>query len=566
MKNNAPLVNFRRLSVPTPWWLVMWVVVPLLAWRLGRGLVRLVPVVARNFGSLTLLGLGLWTWHRFGWLVLVLVLVAVLGVVGGWWWRWRDSCERLVVLPVLSWWRRLFVYRLHWREALTTCGLAERFDGQQSVPKLLRVRCSYATDEVLLRMPRGQEPGQYHKASTVLAHSFNSRHCRVFSRRPGVAPVRNVRLVWLRKLLTAGRLSWLLWLVTVLGAVLTGVLRLADRVKFRDRPRLVWLVFIRRDPLTRTVPALPVPARPDFSALAVAMREDLEVWLLRLLATHLLIVGATRSGKGSVQWSLIRALASAIRSGLVQLWGIDPKGGMELSIGSKLFARYEYREPAAMVGMTEELVTIMRERQDRLQGKSRVHTPTVDEPLYVLMVDELLALLVLVSDPELRTRARNALLLLLTQGAGLGILVVAATQDPRKEVLDLLRDFFPTRIALRLNEQNHVDLALGEGSRNRGALCDLIPNDARHKGIGYVVLDDQPEPARVRFAYVTDDEIEAMAELYAAPVRSSAPPAKPAPTGKPRQQPRQHTYRPSSRAAGPLLPDSLLNLVEGDTA
>ncbi|MFU8855350.1 hypothetical protein ACNAW0_30970, partial [Micromonospora sp. SL1-18] len=41
-------------------------------------------------------------------------------------------------------------------------------------------------------------------------------------------------------------------------------------------------------------------------------------------------MGATGSGKGSVIWSVVRSLAAGVASGLVQIWGLDPKGGMEL--------------------------------------------------------------------------------------------------------------------------------------------------------------------------------------------------------------------------------------------
>ncbi|MEV8516174.1 FtsK/SpoIIIE domain-containing protein [Dactylosporangium sp. NPDC051484] len=528
------MIKFRRLDVPTPWWVVIWAVVPYLLYKVARALIRLVPVIGRNWRSLALTVGAVWLWYQHGWLVLVLVLVAIVGAGGLWWWSWRPSCERFVVLPLLAWWRRLTVYQLHWREALTLCGLAERYDNTRIMPKLLRVQCTLAADEVLLRMPRGQNPDLYHKASANLAYSFNARECRVYTGRRSVPPAR------------VGRWAWLV--------------RVVDRVRFRDRPRLVWLVFPRRDPLREIVPAFPVPDEPDFERLPLALGEDLRLFILRLLASHVLIVGATRSGKGSVQWSLVRALASGIRSGLVRLWGIDPKGGVELSIGRELFARYEYTDPAPMVAMLDDLVAVMRERQARMQGAVRVHTPTLAEPLYVLMVDELLALVALLQDTELRNRARSALALLLTQGAGLGVLVIGATQDPRKEVVEL-RDFFPTRIALRLNERNHVDLVLGDGARERGALADQLSAEPSMRGIGYVVLDDRPEPLRVRFAYVTDDEIRAMAIEYAAP---PDPAPRPAPTApKQRTQPATHSYRPGRPTMGPLLPDSLTGLLGG---
>jgi integrase len=47
--------------------------------------------------------------------------------------------------------------------------------------------------------------------------------------------------------------------------------------------------------------------------VAIGLQEDGEPWELRVLGTHLLIAGATGSGKGPVLWSLLRGLAPAIR-------------------------------------------------------------------------------------------------------------------------------------------------------------------------------------------------------------------------------------------------------------
>jgi S-DNA-T family DNA segregation ATPase FtsK/SpoIIIE len=185
----------------------------------------------------------------------------------------------------------------------------------------------------------------------------------------------------------------------------------------------------------------------------------------------------------------------------------------------------------------------------------------VEEPLIVILIDELACLLSYLQDTDLKKRITESLGMLLSQGAGLGVLVVGASQDPRKEVLTL-RDLFQTRIAMRLNEAGHVDLVLGDGARNRGALCDQIPFDPAMRGTGYVVLDYHPEPARVRFGYLDDDTIRRMAADYPAPpdVSTSAAPAT-IPAQKPAE--RRHTYRPTKRAA-PLLPDSLLNVLNPD--
>jgi S-DNA-T family DNA segregation ATPase FtsK/SpoIIIE len=49
------------------------------------------------------------------------------------------------------------------------------------------------------------------------------------------------------------------------------------------------------------------------------------------LGSHVLVAGVTGSGRGSVVRSIIRRVAPAIRDHTVDIWAIDPKGGMELA-------------------------------------------------------------------------------------------------------------------------------------------------------------------------------------------------------------------------------------------
>ena len=82
---------------------------------------------------------------------------------------------------------------------------------------------------------------------------------------------------------------------------------------------------------------------------------------------------------------------------------------------------------------------------------------------------------------------------------------------PRKDVISP-RNLFSTRIALRLDESDQVDMVLGDGARDRGALADQIsPAPWTGAGVGYVRLEASPDPVRVRAAYVSDDDINAMA-------------------------------------------------------
>ena len=128
-----------------------------------------------------------------------------------------------------------------------------------------------------------------------------------------------------------------------------------------------------------------------------------------------------------------------------------------------------------------------------------------------MLVDELAFLTAYQPDRDLRKRAEAAIATLTSQGRSVGVCVVGALQDPRKDVISL-RNLFPTRIALRLDESDQVDMVLGDGARDRGALADEIsPLPATGAGVGYVRLEGSPDPVRVRAAYVTDDDIRAMA-------------------------------------------------------
>jgi S-DNA-T family DNA segregation ATPase FtsK/SpoIIIE len=272
----------------------------------------------------------------------------------------------------------------------------------------------------------------------------------------------------------------------------------------------LWLLV--QDPLAHIVQPFEPGEDPLHDGLPVAQAEDGSVWRLQLLGTHVLAVGATGAGKGSVIWSILTALTPSIAAGLVSVWVVDPKGGMELAMGRRLFDRFCYGDNSTdqasyettFAVLLEDAVTVMRQRQDRLRGVSRLHEPSTAEPLIVLVVDELAALTAWTIDREAKRRIGAALGLLLSQGRAAGVVVVGAVQDPRKEVLTV-RDLFPTRIALRLSEADQVNLVLGPGARNRGALCDQIPDQL--PGVGYIAVDGVAEPVRVRFSHITDQHI-----------------------------------------------------------
>ncbi|MEU3455673.1 FtsK/SpoIIIE domain-containing protein [Micromonospora sp. NPDC006766] len=447
----APL-NVRTPFVRIPLWLA-------LSWWGAKAVGRM-TVLAGRYWYVTAPATGLtWLYAEYGWAGPALTVGGVGSAAAGWWYGHRPSFLRFGWWPVLSRYRRM-VYRHRWHAAMATAKLAVAFDRHTVLPVLKTVRCGAGVDVVTVRMVTGQIPDDFAKVAERLAHTFGVRQVKATP---------------------------------------------------SNRPDVVLLHLFRGDPLAKLVRPLPVPAVPEFTALPVGRREDGDCYDLRLFGTQVLVVGATGSGKGSVIWSVVRSLAAGVASGLVQIWGLDPKGGMELGMGAPMFTRFARKDYAAMCELIEEAATVAKDRAANLYGRTRQHTPTPDEPLIVLVIDELANLTAYLTDRQLKDRIKAALSILLSQGRAVGVHVVAAIQDPRKEVLPF-RDLFPTRIGLRLAEAAQVDLVLGDGMRDRGALCDRIPQSL--PGVGFVAIDGNPTPMRVRFSYLTDDEIRDMAHTY----------------------------------------------------
>jgi S-DNA-T family DNA segregation ATPase FtsK/SpoIIIE len=264
----------------------------------------------------------------------------------------------------------------------------------------------------------------------------------------------------------------------------------------------------RRDALRSVVQPIEHQEPADLSGIPIGACEDGEVWRLRLSGTHVLIAGATGSGKGSVLWSLLQGLRPGINQGRVQVWAMDPKGGMELRPGRGLFARFEDSSAEAMCVAVEDLVALKDERAKALAARGlRTHTASICEPHVVVIIDEL-ATLTALADRTVTNRFEKALGLLLTQGRACGITVVAAVQDPGKDVVGW-RDLFPTRVAMRLDNPIQVDMVLGDGARDRGARADHISELT--PGVAYVRVEGTRELRRVRSAYLDDEAIANLA-------------------------------------------------------
>ncbi len=436
----------------TPGWIIAIV-------QLARGLIALVRFVARHPVLDLTVAVEAYAWSLAGWPGPATLTGTVIVVLVVWGWRSPGSFSRFIGTPVRGRWRR-WHYQRHWTAVMTIGRLAVLYRGRMLLPELGKVSSTKFTDRVQVGIVSGQAVADFANRSENLAHGFDAMICRVRTSKPGA----------------------------------------------------LVLEFVRRDALAAIIPALAIADHADLKALAIGRREDASPWLVRLHGTHLLIAGATGAGKGSVIWSLIRAMLPLLCDGVVRLLAADPKV-MELAYGRAIFdtcGQYA-ADPEAIVAMLEAAVRDMQARAAQLAGKQRDHTPSTEFPFVVVLVDEVAFLTAYQPDRQLRERVKAALATLTTQGRAVGYCVVAALQDPRKEVMSI-RNLFPDRIAMRLDEPEQVDMVLGDGARDRGATSDLISADpATGAGVAFVRLESDPDPVRVRAAWASDEDIRTMA-------------------------------------------------------
>ncbi|PZG16637.1 FtsK/SpoIIIE domain-containing protein [Nonomuraea aridisoli] len=447
-------VVFRPAVVTTP--AILTIVI--LIWRMLAGLVR---TAWRHPIAATVPVIPGAVWYVYGWPASASLSGTVVLALISWAFIDRPSFVRLVGYRLLAWWRFVWIYRRHWQPVMIVSGLGRHLKGRDYLPILGKVTCTSWADLVTVRMLKGQAVKDWSDRLDHLAQGFGARSCRV-------------------ALASSGRLI---------------------------------LTFPRSDPLASPMPALPIPQEATVGPVEIGRSEDGQPWRLKVHGTHVLVAGATGAGKGSIIWSVIRALLPAVRAGLVELWALDPKL-MELSYGRDLFGERYAATPEECAEALEEAVSVMQKRAARFAGLQRSHVPTVKDPFVLVVVDEVAFLTAYQSDRGLRQRISAALATLTTQGRAVGVGVLAALQDPRKEVMNI-RNLFPDKIALRLDESEQVDMVLGDGARDRGALADHIsPVPELGAGVGYVRLETSPDPIRVRAAYVSDADIRAMAAPY----------------------------------------------------
>lgn len=359
-------------------------------------------------------------------------------------------------------WRRRV--RKEWGRVARRCGLALPWNSEKrhAIPRLLQVRTGGNTLTLRVRAVVGQTLDDLDGAVEAIATAFEAESAESRRVSPGVMDM----VLTMRELL--------------------------------------------HEPTTP-----PIPHELETQAVTLGRRSDGSPWRLELGGRHTLVVGRSGAGKGSVFWGIAGNLAPAAHAGVVRLWGIDLKGGVEVAVGAGIFSYVAMDEQAAL-RLLNSLNRIIVERQAVMRGRSREFEASPGDPAHVLLIDEL-AVLTGYASRDVVNEATALLKRILTQGRALGVMVVAFVQDPRKETVGM-RELFTQTIALRLASTSETRMVLGDGYGN---LAPAHRIDRTMPGAGYVVRNDGAVE-RVRADFWPDDVIRVVAERYPAPPKPAA--------------------------------------------
>lgn len=387
----------------------------------------------------------------------------VAGVAAGAaaWYRGHPDSWDAIVAPRLRAARRRWLSKTYfgpcWAKITEECGLvtANRSTGVIKHPRILKIR-SYtpSTETVRVRLLLGQTVTMWQEACEALAVALN--------------------------------------------AVRVGV--------ERKSPQVIELIVQRSEPFTEVIvpPEIPDDSEcVDLSNVYLGETEFGTDWTAALVGQHWLVSGATGSGKNSVTWMAMRALAPLVRDGLVRLHTVNPKG-TELNPLKPVSYRYAETEEES-IKVIQGFWDTMQDRKKTLAADGdRTFAVSRETPLDVLLVDELGAITGYGSRDA--KQIQPTLALILSQARSLGGSVIGALQEPGKDIVPQ-RDLFTLRVQLRATSSMHPDMVLGEDMRKRGAIADEIPNVPDTAGIGFAVKERTRTPVRVRAAYCDDDDI-----------------------------------------------------------
>ena len=228
---------------------------------------------------------------------------------------------------------------------------------------------------------------------------------------------------------------------------------------------------------------------------------------------HLLVAGATGSGKSVCLNTIIASILVSATPDQVQLLMIDPKR-VELTVynGIPHLIKEVIVDARLAAGALFEMTKEMDARYERFAkaGVRKIEEynakyPEEKLPYVVIVIDEL-ADLMLVAPAKVET----TIMRLAQLARATGIHLIVATQRPSVDVITgLIKANIPSRIAFAVSSQvdsrTILDMAGAERLLGRGDML-YLPIDA-------------PKPIRAQGAYITGNEVNRLVEFWAKQAR-----------------------------------------------
>jgi DNA segregation ATPase FtsK/SpoIIIE, S-DNA-T family len=224
---------------------------------------------------------------------------------------------------------------------------------------------------------------------------------------------------------------------------------------------------------------------------------------------HLLVAGATGSGKSVCLNMIIASLLVSATPDQVQMLMIDPKR-VELTVfnGIPHLIKDVIADPRLAAGALFEMTKEMEARYERFAKASvrkieeyNAKYPAEHLPYVVIVIDEL-ADLMLIAPAKVET----TIMRLAQLGRATGIHLLVATQRPSVDVITgLIKANVPSRIAFAVSSQADsrviLDMNGAERLLGRGDML-FLPIDA-------------PKPIRAQGALITASEVERLVDFWA---------------------------------------------------
>ena len=255
-----------------------------------------------------------------------------------------------------------------------------------------------------------------------------------------------------------------------------------------------------------------IPQRGSVPPLWMALGKDITgrpVFGDLAKMPHLLVAGATGSGKSVCLNCIIASLLASSTPDQVQMLMIDPKR-VELTVynGIPHLIKEVITDPRLAAGALFEMTKEMDSRYERFAKAGvrkieeyNVKFPEEKLPYVVIIIDELADLMLVAP-----ARVETTIMRLAQLARATGIHLIVATQRPSVDVITgLIKANIPSRIAFAVSSQvdsrTILDMAGAERLLGRGDML-YLPIDA-------------PKPVRAQGALINNTEINRLVDFWA---------------------------------------------------